>query len=569
VQENQLAKKTVLVASDDEAVFDSVREALRGTVFSVAHVPDVDSVQEILASERPDALLLDLEHCSEDGDFDLVQLMGIFLTIPTVALLDKLEPTVAVDLARLGAQDVRVKSDVKTGWIAVAIECAISRAETARYDHLTGLPNRGLLFDRLDHAITQARRYENEIAVLFVDLDRFKFVNDTMGHEAGDVLLIEIAKRIRECLRESDTVARLGGDEFIAVVPHLDSDISAAKVAAKLVESLSEPMEISGNMVSVSPSIGISLYPTDGENGNDLIKFADVAMYQAKQSGGSGYQFYRPDLNTDALRRIGLGVALQRAIREEQLELHYQPQLDVQTGQVIGVEALVRWRHPERGLVPPDQFVPLAEELGLMVPMGDWILEEACCQLKKWQDMGIHGLRMAVNLSAYQFNRESLNEHVLKWVEKSGITAQDLELELTEGSVMRDPEATAKTLQALSDAGVCIAIDDFGTGYSSLSYLKRFAVHALKIDRSFISEVTSDPNDAAIVKTVIGLARHFDLRVVAEGVETYDQLAFLRENKCRYVQGYLIARPAPAEEIPAVLEGIAREFGVRRLVSGD
>jgi len=542
----------VLAIGRNDGEQAAIAAALATTSFNVVQARDIREAGARIAEQRVDALVVDLEFASADGTFDLIELMELFLWLPSVVVLESYEPQAAVELVKFGAQEVLQRGDMERR-LPAAIECAMSRSQVAHYDNLTGLPNRSLLFDRLSHAINHARRYDHQLAVLFIDLDRFKFVNDTMGHEAGDVLLKTIAGRIRDCLRQSDTVARLGGDEFIAIIANLEDGMVAARISGKLIESLSAPVEIGGHVVSVSPSIGIALFPSDAENGDELIRLADVAMYQAKQTGGSAYQFYRPDLNSDALRRIGLGVALQRAIRNDELELHYQPQLDVAAGAVVGLEALVRWRHPERGLIPPDQFIPLAEELGLMVPMGDWILQDACRQLKAWHDRGLPRVRVAVNLSAHQFNRDSLQEHVLKWIEQSGLSAADIELELTESSVMRDPDATAKVLQGLNEAGVGLAIDDFGTGYSSLAYLKRFPLDVLKIDRSFVRDVTSDENDAAIVKTIIGLARHFNLRVVAEGVETAEHLDFLKANGCRFVQGFHIARPVPAEQIPALL----------------
>jgi diguanylate cyclase (GGDEF)-like protein len=559
LESNHQTRAVVSVGTCDRTFVD-IQTVLRGEGCDISRVPSIQDACDLLGRQPLDALVLDFQSSSADGNFDLVQLMGLFLCVPTVVLLSNFAPATAVELVKFGAQEVLDRDHIDEGRLAASIECAISRAQTAHYDNLTGLPNRSLLFDRLNHAINQARRYDHELAVLFIDLDRFKFINDTMGHEVGDDLLRAVAGRIRECLRDSDTVARLGGDEFIAIVTNLEDSMAAARVADKVVEALSQPVVINEHTVAVSPSVGIALFPSDGDKGGDLIKLADVAMYQAKQTGGSSYQFYRPDLNTDALRRIGLGVALQRAIRSNELELHYQPQLDVTTGGIIGVEALVRWRHPEKGLIPPDQFIPLAEELGLMVPMGDWILQDACSQLKSWKDKGLNNIRMSVNLSAHQFNRESLLEHVLKWIENAGIETCDLEVELTESSVMRNPEATTSVLKGLSEAGVHIAIDDFGTGYSSLSYLKQFPLDVLKIDRSFVSDATTDENDAAIVKTIIGLARHFNLRVVAEGVETVDHLEFLQANGCRYVQGYLIGRPCPADEVPALIEDIRSRY---------
>ncbi|MBT7756829.1 MAG: bifunctional diguanylate cyclase/phosphodiesterase, partial [Rhodospirillaceae bacterium] len=393
------------------------------------------------------------------------------------------------------------------------------------------------------------RRYDQELAVLFIDLDRFKFVNDTMGHEAGDTVLKTAASRIRDCLRDSDTVARLGGDEFIALVTNLDRAVSAANVANKIVESVSLPVMISGNAATVSPSIGIALFPDDAEDADELMRYADAAMYQAKQAGGECYQFYRPDMNSAALRRIGLGVALQRAIRDNEFELHYQPQVDLNNGRVVGLEALVRWRHPERGLIPPDQFIPLAEELGLMPALGDLILGLACMQIADWQKRDLPVLRVAVNLSAQQFNQDDLLEHVQQWIARTGIEASLLEIELTESSIMNDPESVAIILGHLSQAGVRVSIDDFGTGYSSLAYLKRFPLDSLKIDQSFVRDVNHDASDGAIVRTVIALAQHLGLHVVAEGVESVEQLNFLRANNCGFAQGFYFSRPVVADEV--------------------
>ena len=480
--------------------------------------------------------------------------------LQTIALMEKFAPEMAVQLVQFGAQDSLVKSDLGGGRLNVAVQCAVNRAHMAHFDSLTGLPNRALLFDRLTHAINQSRRYDHELAVLFIDLDRFKFVNDTMGHEAGDMVLKTVASRIRECLRESDTVARLGGDEFIALVTNLERAVSAAIVATKIVESVSQPIMIGSNGATVSPSIGIALFPDDADDADDLIRLADAAMYQSKLAGGQGYQFYRPDMNGAALRRIGLGVALQRAIRQREFELEYQPQVDLDNGAVVGLEALVRWRHPERGQIPPDQFIPLAEELGLMTPLGNLILEMACMQIAEWKRLHLPVLRVAVNLSAHQFKHADLLVHVNKWLDKAGLDVSLLELELTETSIMHDPEAAADILGRLSEAGVRVTIDDFGTGYSSLAYLKRFPLDALKIDRSFVRDVTEDASDGAIVRTIIALAQHLNLHVVAEGVETLEQLDFLRANSCRFAQGFYFSPAVPADEVFDVVARLERQL---------
>ncbi len=548
------AERMVLAALDEE----------RHVLFRVRTVAEAHN---LLSERRFNALIIDFDDASSGPGFDLAQLLGLFLFVPTIALQQDFNGEVAVQLVQFGAQDSLAKSELDKKRLGVSIDCAISRARMAHYDTLTGLPNRALLFDRLTHAINQARRYNHELAVLFIDLDRFKFVNDTMGHEAGDTLLKTVASRIRECLRDSDTVARLGGDEFIALVTNLDHAVSAAPVASKIVESVSKPVMIGGNAANVSPSIGIALFPEDAEDADELLRYADAAMYQAKQMGGEGYQFYRPDMNSAALRRIGLGVALQRAIRDNEFELHYQPQVDIESGMVIGLEALVRWRHSERGLILPDQFIPLAEELGLMPALGDLILGLACDQIAEWRRQNYPDMRVAVNLSAQQFNHDDLLEHVEHWIARAGLDSSILEIELTESSIMHDPESAADILGRLSKAGMRVAIDDFGTGYSSLAYLKRFPLDALKIDRSFVQDVTSDASDGAIVRTVIALAQHLRLDVVAEGVETLEQLNFLRANSCRYAQGYYFSPPLPGKDVFDVIAKLEAQSPVP--VSGN
>ncbi|MDA1100408.1 MAG: EAL domain-containing protein [Proteobacteria bacterium] len=549
----------ILLIGRDDDVESAVLAALGRVDYTLQRVRTVTEANDLLTKSRFDALLIDFTDASGGPGFDLAQLLGLFLFLPTVALMEEFTPKMAVQLVQFGAQDSLVKADLGNGRLHVALQCAINRAQMAHFDSLTGLPNRALLFDRLTHAINQSRRYNHELAVLFIDLDRFKYVNDTMGHEAGDLVLKTVAGRIRECLRESDTVARLGGDEFIALVTNLEHAVSAGTVADKIVESVSRPIMIGNNGANVSPSIGIALFPNDAEDADELMRLADAAMYQAKQTGGQGYQFYRPDMNGAALRRIGLGVALQRAIRHREFELEYQPQIDLDNGRVVGLEALVRWRHPERGLIPPDQFIPLAEELGLMTPLGDLILEMACMQIAEWKRQRMPVLRVAVNLSAHQFKQADLLEHVNKWIGKAGLDASLIELELTETSIMHDPESAADILGRLSAAGVRVTIDDFGTGYSSLAYLKRFPLDALKIDRSFVRDVTTDASDGAIVRTIIGLARHLNLHVIAEGVETADQLEFLRANSCRFAQGFYFSPSVHADEVFDVIARLERQ----------
>ena len=551
----------VLLFADEGALSDAVRAALSAPRFQITGHKSRRDAASWLGQGRYDVILLEAARPEPAAPFDLSPLSNVAVVAPTIILLSEFNAEATVEAVRRGAQDALPATEIHGGRLQSAIECAITRAQSVHHDSLTGLPNRALLNDRMSHAISHADRYGEQLAVMFFDLDKFKIVNDTLGHETGDTLLQMVAMRMNSCLRDSDTIARLGGDEFIAVIGNIAQPETAARIAKQVITRLSEPLRINGEDIPVSPSIGIAIYPSDGDNAEELIKCADAAMYQAKQQGGKNYMFYRPDMNADTIRRIGLAFALQRAIRSDEFELHYQPQFDLDEGRVIGVEALLRWHHPERGLIPPDQFIPLAEDLGLMVPMGDWVLENACSQLRRWRDGNLPPFRLAVNLSARQFYQEGLVGRVLKWLDKTGLTPDCLEIELTESSVMRDAEETRLALHELSDVGIRLSIDDFGTGYSSLSYLKRFPINALKIDRSFIHDVTTNPNDAALVRTIIGLAENLHLDVVAEGVETPEQLEFLRANNCRCVQGYLLGKPVPANLLPVLLADMQKIHG--------
>ena len=419
----------------------------------------------------------------------------------------------------------------------------------SNYDPLTSLPNRSLLRDRLDHALHQAHRDEHLVAIMFLDLDRFKNINDTLGHALGDQLLRQVARRIEHCVREGDTVARLGGDEFVIVLEHINHVDNAALVAGKILDTLTKPMHLSGHEVIVSASIGITIYPFDDDNIDDLLKDADAAMYRAKERGRNNCQYFTADMTAHALEHMHLEQHLRRALERDEFELFYQPQLDLTCGEVIGVEALLRWRHPERGLVSPADFIPILEETGLIRPVGDWVLRTACRQQLAWRVQGLPPLRMAVNLSARQFHQHDLLGTVNEILQETGLDASDLDLEITEGVLVENVSSTVDMLEAFELMGVRLAIDDFGTGYSSLSYLKRFPLHTLKIDQGFVHDVTEDGDSAAIVQAIIALAHSLRLGVIAEGVETEEQLAFLRREGCREVQGYLFCRPLPAAEL--------------------
>jgi diguanylate cyclase (GGDEF)-like protein len=424
----------------------------------------------------------------------------------------------------------------------------------AYHDGLTRLPNRVLFKDRLEQSLAFARRMQHKkVALLFIDLDRFKLVNDSLGHAAGDQLLQQVAERLRGIVRQSDTLARLGGDEFTILLPDVDHVEEAMLVAEKVLAAMKQPFALGGRDIFVSASIGISMYPDDGADVDVLMKHADTAMYRVKKQGRNGFHLYTQALDERSLRRLELENQLHQALAREQLVLHYQPQFDLATGRIRGVEALMRWQHPELGFVSPAEFIPLAEESGLIVPIGAWLLETACRQARTWRDAGYSDLVMSVNLSVRQFFREDIAHLVMHAIETNGLGADVLELEITESVAMEDVAYTTRTLEALAAGGVQLAIDDFGTGYSSLSQLKKMPVGLLKIDRSFVQDLTSCADDAAIVTAVITMAHRLGLKVIAEGVECDAQLEYLRAQHCDFAQGFLLGRPLPVWELEALL----------------
>lgn len=426
--------------------------------------------------------------------------------------------------------------------------------EMAHHDALTRLPNRLLLDARLEHALERARRDGSRVAVLFLDVDRFKNVNDTLGHPVGDELLCEVATRLRRCVREEDTVARIGGDEFVVVLESVRDRHYAAVAAEKIISAMSGTLDLGSGSVVLTASVGVVLYPDDGEDATTLLKHADAAMYRAKEDGRDQYQFYTRDMTAGARKRLSLEVDMRRALdRGDQFTVHYQPLVSLEDERAFGVEALMRWDHPERGRISPAEFIPLAEECGLIEPLGEWVLAEACRQLRAWRDAGLDGLRASVNVSGRQVVKPRLIEVVRRVLADTGLDPGALVLELTETVLMSDPAAAGSSLRQLASLGVSLSVDDFGTGYSSLSYLKRFPVSTLKIDRSFVRDAPVDASDAAICRAVLALADSLGLDVVAEGVETVAHRTFLREAGCPRAQGYLFGRPLPAAEAEAAL----------------
>jgi len=432
--------------------------------------------------------------------------------------------------------------------VSAARQAEADIQQLAHYDVLTGLPNRSLWMTRARSALQIAQRHEDALAVLFLDLDQFKTVNDSLGHQVGDRLLTTVADRLLSCIREEDVLARLGGDEFVAMLPRLTRPEDAATVARKMLDVLSRPMEIDGHELRVSVSIGIAIHPADGSDVTTLLKHADTAMYSAKDAGRDNFQFFVPEMNQRALERLMLEGGIRRAIAHDEFILHYQPQIDATNGNVVGVEALLRWHHPELGLVMPDRFIPVAEDSGLISPLGDLVLHAACRQQVKWQQQGYDKLLVAINISALQFRKPGFVDSVSKALDDTGANPRCIELEITESALMQPSEALFDDLNRLGQMGLTLALDDFGTGYSSLSYLKRLPISRLKLDRSFVKDLPGDPEDAAIASAALSMARDLGIEVVAEGVETRAQRDYLAARGCRIMQGYLFSRPIPASE---------------------
>ncbi|MGA7921671.1 MAG: EAL domain-containing protein [Candidatus Acidiferrales bacterium] len=452
-------------------------------------------------------------------------------------------------------ESVSLKTDARGRPVAfVGIRRDCTERKRAEHDFLTGLPNRMLLKDRVDQAIVLAPRNGKKVAVLFLDLDGFKHINDSLGHLVGDKLLQSVSKRLVDCVRATDTVSRQGGDEFVVLLSEMEHSEDAAISARRMLKVVAELHSIEQHDLHITTSIGVSVYPDDGMDAETLIKNADTAMYQAKDNGRQSYQFFKPEMNIRAVERQSIEESLRRALELQEFTLHYQPKVNLKTGEITGAEALIRWTHPTRGPVSPTQFIPVAEDCGLILPISKWVLREACKQARAWVDAGLPLLTMGVNISAREFRNENFLEGVFGVLKETGWDPRSLELELTEGVLMKHAESAASALQTLRARGVQVAIDDFGTGYSSLSYLRRFPIDALKIDQSFVRHITATREDAAIVIAVIGMGRSLNLRVVAEGVETQEELAFLQAHQCDEAQGYYFSRPVDAQQFSKLLK---------------
>jgi len=494
-------------------------------------------------------------------------------SLALVAVRDPADGAIVAEATRRGAGAVLLPSELEAGELARCVRHAVERhrmlceLEEARererhlatHDPVTELPNRLLFSDRLGQAVAAARRRGDRLAVLVMDLDEFKAVNDTLGHAAGDRLLAELGARLVSCIRRSDTAARLGGDEFGVLITHLRDETAAARVAEKIVAELARPIDLDGREYVASVAIGIALHPRDGSTPEDLIKNADAAMFNAKESGGGRYVFFAQEMNTRAEERLSLESRLRLALARQELRLHYQPQVDVDTGRIAGAEALLRWQNPELGLVPPAGFLPLAEDTRLIVPIGAFVLHEACAQARRYDAHGFAGCRIAVNVSGHQVHEGNLVRLVSEALEESGLSPDRLELELTESALLRDVDAIIDTLDGLKGLGVRLALDDFGTGYSGLAYLKRLPLDVLKIDRLFVRGMAQDPADETLTAAIVAIAEGLGLEHVAEGVETTEQLERLRALGCRRMQGFLFSPPVEAEAFVALLCAAKRD----------
>ena len=534
-------------------------EASRVVAFELVRIADLAEALAAAESRNVDVMLLLLDASDAPRMSSLARARLSAPLLPIVVMSDLDDEAVALRALQNGARGYLVRSETSSRLLVTTLGAALEshrmilQLNTARerarhlatHDQLTGLANRSLFHDRLEQAVAGARRGRQKLAVLFVDLDGFKSINDTLGHAVGDGLLRGIARRIASCLRETDTAARLGGDEFAVMLTNLGNELDAATVARKIVAALGEPLQFRQQTTTIRCSIGIATFPRDAQDAEALLKRSDTAMYHAKQRGGSRFDFYTDDMNAAIQRRVALEDRLRTALDQGEFVVHYQPQFDLTRGRIIGAEALLRWKHPELGLVAPAHFLPIAEETGLIVPIGDWILRSACEQNAHWNREGHRGLRVSVNVSSQQFLEPGLADVVKSALDQSGLAPISLELEITESSLLRDVEVTVNTLRRLKDLGVRLAIDDFGTGYSSLAYLKRLPIDVLKIDQSFIRALTTDPADATITQTIVQLAAGLNLTTIAEGVETLEQLLLLGSYGCSRMQGFLFGKPAP------------------------
>jgi len=568
--------KTILLIEDNSGDARLLQEMLNEQEADATMLVRVSTMREAetyLAAHAVDMVLLDLGLPDAEGLEALRRTRAVAPRLPTVVFTGMDDEELARQALLEGAQDYLIKGEIEGRGLVRALRYAIDRkameenaraltreiAHSAEHDSLTGLPNRVLLYDRVGQAIAHAERHGTKAAVLFLDLDGFKHINDSLGHSAGDKLLQSIAGRLGTCVRTGDTVSRQGGDEFVVLLSEVDKPEAAAIIGDRILRAVSTPHSINDDILHITTSVGISIFPDDGRTVEALIRNADTAMYQAKEMGRQSYRFFTPAMNDRAVERRALEEGLRYALERNEMQLHYQPKVDLRTGVVSGAEALLRWTHPVRGEVSPAAFIPIAEESGLIRSIGDWVLQEACRQAKAWVDGGLTFGTMAVNVSAVQFADKNFPDRLLAILDQTSLEPSALELELTESVLMKRVESTAETLQAIRERGVLISIDDFGTGYSCLSYLQNFPVDILKIDQSFVQGIGAK-DQSVLVAAVIDMARALRLRVVAEGIETREQMDFLAGLGCDEGQGYYFCRAVGPEVFGEMLHTLNKRL---------
>ena len=561
--EEEREVREVLLVEDNLIDAQLVRRLLRrvtGSYYRITHVRTLNDA--ILSAEEltPDVILADLNLPDSRGTQTVTSLQTSYPDIPLVIVSAWEDEAISLRSVKAGAQDYLVKGHIDGANLHRVIRYAVERKRTelelvrlAHYDQLTSLPNRTLLRQRVEHALGRAMRAGTGVATLVLDMDRFKEINDMLGHEIGDKLLVEVAQRIRASLRDQDTVARLGGDEFAVVLEGVSEAREVLPVIERIIDSLAEVTTIGGHEINSSTSVGIAMFPENGSNLSELLRAADLAMYQAKSSGRGRYQFFADAMQEEAQSRHALERALRRAVEKGEFQLVYQPQICLRTGMVIGVEALMRWMSPTRGLLTPYHFIAGLEEFGLINEVGEWVLQTACEQVRRWHAMDLEPMRIGVNVSAQQFEDPMLIEKIRSALKETRLPPEFLEIELTESCLMSDPGEAGALLRELREVGVRIAIDDFGTGYSSLTYLHDFPLNALKIDKNFVQSVEANDRGGPIANMIVGLGKNLGLDVVAEGVETEGQLEYLRNHGCDIAQGYLYARPQAPDDLVAWL----------------
>ena len=573
-----MSQKPKLLIIDDELQIRSLLVDLLGPVYDCSEASSAEDALTALSHETFDLVISDIDMGGMSGLELVPRVHSLAPDTVVVMISGNQDIEFAINALRVGAFDYITKP-IDIRHVEASVERALKHGSLlkekrlykeqiehllqqrtaevdwlAYYDTVTQLPNRALFEDRLTQAVAIARAKDESLAVLFISLDQFKKVNDSLGHGPGDSLLREFAERLKSCISKSDTVARFGGDEFALLGTHTDGTKDIIETIGMLSQVLKFSFDLPGHEVYATASVGVSLFPFDGDDSQTLLKNAGAALYKAKKSGGANYQFFTSDMHELATRRLALETNLRRAIQNEEFLIHYQPRVSVDSLAITGVEALVRWQHPQLGLVSPAEFIPLAEDTGLIVPIGEWVLRKACLQSREWQERGFAPIQMSVNISARQFHERDLSETVIRILDETGLAAKHLDLELTESSIMQNSEFAAGVLDRLKSMGINISIDDFGTGFSSLASLKRLPIDVLKIDKSFVRDVTTDPDDAALVMAIITLAHNLRLKVIAEGVETAEQLRFLQLLRCDEIQGYFFSRPRAAEDLVALFD---------------